>query len=498
MRRVFLLVIALLLLIPLAQPVSRTRAAQLDPDPSESLQDTTSIQVDGATRYQTIEGFGVNANSRSWDLGNPVSFTPQIDTLVDDVGATIWRVVVESHEDWEVTNDNADPDTFNTTYYNALYETNKFKKLWAMIDYLEQKDVSTIYLGVMGCLPEWMGRCTLPDDGSMDDEWVEMITSLVNYARNTKHLRIDLLGPLNEEDMPNADSQEGPRMSAERYVTLMTKLSARLDALDMGDLRLAGPDLAGAERATTYLDALASDSDLAAKYDHFSAHRYGSTDFGLTSAIQASDLSRLTPWVSEYSGLCPNFKCDQGIAVTPDEDWAFARDTFDYLLSYLDDGVTAAMVWDGYDSYYEHHETYTYWGLISYDPDTEVYSSTKRLFMVRHTYRFIPAGMQRIDATSANAGIVSMSAFHNSATSKLTLVGRNHMSEPQTMSITLNNVGSPGDLQLYQTTPSVDWSESSVSPDSTKTYTITLAANSMFTLTNVSPEKLTYIPFFRN
>ncbi|NNJ13187.1 Ig-like domain-containing protein [Chloroflexales bacterium ZM16-3] len=477
--------IAILLIGVLSQALFTTHAAYID-EPGIP-QAATSIQVDGATRYQTIEGFGVNANSRSWDLANPGSFTPQIDTLMDDVGANIWRVVVESHKDWEVTNDNADPNSFNTAFYNTLYETEKFKKLWAMLDYLDKRGTKTIYLSVMGCLPDWMGGCYLPDDGSQDDEWVEMIASMVNYARTTKHLRIDYLSPINEGDLTHPASTEGPHMTATQYVTIMKKLSAKLDALGLGDLRLIGPDIALADNAADYLSAMAAEPALVEKYDHFASHRYERGESALVGAIAASDYPSLTPWVTEYSGLCPNTKCDIGQQVTPDENWQFTTDTFDYLLSYLDDGVTGALAWEGYDSYYEHHANYSYWGLIGYNVDTQVYSPTKRLYVARLAYRFITAGMQRIDATSDNLTLVNASAFQDSSTGKIVVIGRNLTSSPLTVSINLRGVGTPGTLQLYQSTKSVDWSESSVTP-SGGSYTLNLQADSMFTLTNVSSD----------
>src|SRR6266511_1726295 len=59
----------------------------------------------------TIEGFGVNANSGSWNDGE---LRPALDMLVDHLGATIWRVILDN-ADWEATNDNADTNTFNWT-----------------------------------------------------------------------------------------------------------------------------------------------------------------------------------------------------------------------------------------------------------------------------------------------------------------------------------------------------------------------------------------------
>ena len=52
-----------------------------------------NVRIDAAQSYQTFDGFGVNANSASWNNGK---LAPAVDALVDTMGATVWRVIVES------------------------------------------------------------------------------------------------------------------------------------------------------------------------------------------------------------------------------------------------------------------------------------------------------------------------------------------------------------------------------------------------------------------
>src|SRR5712672_2114706 len=88
---------------------------------------TVWLQIDGLKKLQKMDGIGVNANTRSW---NGEELKPALDLLLDSMHATIWRVIVETVEKWEDVNDNSDPFTFNWDYYNKLYETPKFKKVW--------------------------------------------------------------------------------------------------------------------------------------------------------------------------------------------------------------------------------------------------------------------------------------------------------------------------------------------------------------------------------
>src|SRR5262245_47689452 len=67
------------------------------------------VVVDGAQRFQRIDGFGVNANPAGW---SSTERRVVLDTLTEGLGARIWRVIVEN-ADWEATNDNDDPRSFD-------------------------------------------------------------------------------------------------------------------------------------------------------------------------------------------------------------------------------------------------------------------------------------------------------------------------------------------------------------------------------------------------
>src|SRR5262245_34251179 len=99
MRRVFLFCFAAFLFFSVHQASAAT------------------LNVDGSQQFQTIDGFGVNVNTGWWNNGE---VKPAIDMLVDQLGANIFRAVIEE-SDWESTNDDANPNNFNWTYYNALF-----------------------------------------------------------------------------------------------------------------------------------------------------------------------------------------------------------------------------------------------------------------------------------------------------------------------------------------------------------------------------------------
>src|SRR5512137_2438779 len=77
-----------------------------------------TVTIDGAQTYQTIDGFGVNANARSW-VNNELR--PVIDALIDQGGMTLFVVQQGGNSNWEAPNDNSDPNVMNWTYYNSVY-----------------------------------------------------------------------------------------------------------------------------------------------------------------------------------------------------------------------------------------------------------------------------------------------------------------------------------------------------------------------------------------
>ena len=70
------------------------------------------VRIDATKTFQTFDGIGVNANTRSW---NEKELEPALNLLLDSMHATIWRVLVETVEKWEDVNDNNDPFTLSSS-----------------------------------------------------------------------------------------------------------------------------------------------------------------------------------------------------------------------------------------------------------------------------------------------------------------------------------------------------------------------------------------------
>ena len=197
----------------------------------------TALTINGNQRFQTIDGFGISANSASWDNGE---LRPAIDKLIDENGSTIWRVVIEM-ADWEATNDDADPDNFNWTYYNTIYSSPRFEELWATIAYLNQKGVTNpADAQLHGPGPHVVGRGgsavfhgrRVGRDGRFGRRTTPATTG--NSSSGFLHLTMNPTGTASKE--PDG-TPHNMRESCANW-------RQKLDANGIGDLRFIGPDTA--------------------------------------------------------------------------------------------------------------------------------------------------------------------------------------------------------------------------------------------------------------
>jgi O-glycosyl hydrolase len=425
----------------------------------------TALTLNGNTRYQTIDGFGISANSLSWNNGE---LRPAIDRLHDEGGSTIWRVVIDM-ADWEATNDDSNPNNFNWAYYDTIYSSAKFEELWATMAYLNQKGVTNLLmLNFMGRGPSWLGGADLPT--ALEDEWVETVASAAYYARNNRHLQFGLFAPNNESDW---DGIEGIRMDRWQHARVMAKLAAKLDAIGLGDLRLIGPDTAAIGAGVNdYLPSLMDEPTVMAKLDHFTFHNYAGDSGGADSAIRNSAYPSKNFWISEVSNI-----------------WD--------ALTHLSQGPAAILVWDGYDSVYNHailagrgssppNDAGNGPALLSYSTSTRLYTPRKAFYEFTQLFKFVPAGSVRIAATESSSN-VTVYAFHHVASGRVTLVGRNAGSSNVTFSGTLTNLPTVPAFEFYRTTSSTNMERTSDVTVTGQTFSFSAPANGVFTLTYAGP-----------
>ena len=420
-----------------------------------------SLSINGAEKYQTIDGFGTNINSLSWTNDNSKA---AIDLLADQMGQTLWRVVFDM-EDWEATNDNTDANTPNWAYYNALYSNAKFQNLWGTLRYLNQKGFNeTIALSFMGRVPGWMGSTTI--NASQEDEAVEMIATLVYYARNTEHVQFGTLDPFNETDW---DGIEGPQLASTKYVRLLNKLSVKLDAMGLSDVRLLGPNTASISSGVgTYMPAMMADSVVMNKVDHFGFHSYIADAGGADEKIKNSVYSSKNFWMTEYANPADAF-------------------------SLLGQNASALFVWEGFDSVYNHailagrgsqpgNDAVGYVPL-AYNQSNHAYTPRKEFYQNAQLFKFVPPGAVRIAATGATGGLSSY-AFYHQDSERVSIVARNTGSSA-TVSATLTNLPAVTRFAYYKTDGSNNMAQGADVSVTAGVFSFSVPSGAIVTLTGV-------------
>jgi O-glycosyl hydrolase len=444
-----------------------------------------TLTLDGSRAYQTIDGFGVNANHRSWTNNELV---PVLNALVNQAGITQFRIIFDQMN-WEAVNDNSDPNVMNWSYYNTIYSSPDFQALWGMVRYLNQMGLTNgIMLNFQGQGPAWMGGTNLTP--GMEDECAETIASLLVYARSNQNLHFNIVGPLNEPDIP----QYGIGIStAAQYITVMHDLSALLDTNGLGDIRFVIPDLGNGNPSgytgTNWLPQLLADPLVMSKLANIGLHSYlpdGGNSVGVARTIQQSAYPGTHFWMTEFNTWCESCVTCVGGTNT----WSFSRGLVEYLLGHLANGASAAFVWEGYDSFYYMTDCWSYYGLFAVDninATPKTYTPRQAFYTFSQVTRYVRPGAQRISLTGTNTLLPAL-AFCNTNNNQVTIIGINEDTSPAVLSGTLSSLPAITNLELIYTSATTNLCDAGPNRVVAGAFTATIPADSVFTLvgSNVS------------
>jgi O-glycosyl hydrolase len=444
-----------------------------------------SLQIDASRKFQRIDGIGVNANTRSW---NGDELKPALRLLLDSMHATVWRVIVETAEKWEEENDNNDPFSFNWEYYNRLYETPKFQKAWDMIAYLNHMGVTNnLMINFMGAVPEWMGKRTIKP--GLEDEYVEMIVSFFYYAKNKRRLQFGLISPTNESDLIIPNHSEGPSLNENQYAVLLRKLIDRMAAMGMGEIQLVAPDVANmVDGVKKYIPELMKDSVIMRKTAYLGLHSYGGYYANVDSLIKKSAYPGKSFWMTEWNAWCNG--CDDGIL--GEYNYDFAAKCIGYLFDILQNGAAAAFVWEGYDSYYEHHADvpvpFSYWGMLAYEPVSNTYSPRKNFYAIQQVSKFVTPGSWRIAVSEPGDSLVVL-AFYDDSSRRVSIVGINKKNSPVTINGSLANLPAIDKFEMHYTNSDKNMYKNPDIKMMGKVFKTVIPSNCIFTLTGIASER---------
>ena len=435
--------------------------------------------VNGANTYQTIHGLGVNVNPQSWNV-NPESVKNVLDSLITGMGCTSFRLMYDD-SDWEVINDNNDPDSYNWDYYDAVYSAPRFTCVWNMVEYLNSKGITDITLSPDGAAPAWMGG-TLLKKGA-EEEYAEMMASMVYYGikRWSPAIHFCMLSPINET---TCGGGEGPLMTPDQLGAIFSNLATHLIRDGINDVTLIGPD-----DCYNYsnVPAMITNKITMSKLTHFGGHQYGddtSRSEELIEAVRNSDYKDREVIMTEVNAICNG--CDGG---EYNSDYGFnkyAGPAYKYVLKHLNVGVTGIQIWEGYDSQYHHPNrslTWSMWGIFAVN-DTirpDVYTKRTHYDVFKQLFKFVKPGYTRVDI-STSLPEMTISAFYNEADGTIVITGKNDGSSAQTLEGILKSIPEVSTLKYYFTDALHNFSRGTDVSVSNQTFSKSIPATCVFTL----------------
>jgi O-glycosyl hydrolase len=464
---------------------------------AEGQERTICINIDGAIRYQKLDGFGVNINPAWWykgEYGSAETIIPALDMLIDSLGATIFRVVIEEI-DWEAVNDDNDPDHFNWDYYNSVFSNKKFCCIWNTLRYLNSRGITNnLMISFMGAGPSpaplegkdpaksWMGGTDYSISQDKEDEFAESLAAFLFYLRNTAKVSFSLVSPMNETDVTSWSKKadhpdgivEGPNIpDPAQYIRVVGKLARKLDSTGMSDIRFVAPDAAGEKLFAGVMEEMLKDNYLMGKLACWGVHQYGDDAANYLNLInRPANLSRAY-WVTETAGI-------------------------GNMLGQLDDDARAYIFWDGFDCVYQHGRRNGYgdvppndWAfwmtpedgkpLLEYDQVTGNWRPRKQFYQHAQLMRFVKTGAVRVGLTGQDS-ILQSYAFIN-PDGQLIITGRNSAYYRITLNGKLDNIDPPGNMKMFFTGKNENMAEGKEISLSGDSFSVVIPPDCIFTIT---------------
>jgi O-glycosyl hydrolase len=363
---------------------------------------SAKVTVDFSARRQLIDGFGVNINSKYWAGGK---LAPVVDLLIDDLGATLFRLDHYGRANWMDPQNTRDRSVLNREEYDRVYEGRDFQNAAGMARHLNARGIEP-YITISGVPPRWM--CA--EDGKTLEAYDDYADMAADYAAwlKAQGVRFRLFGPLNETDL---GPPEGPLVDPDGYVMALKAIVRKLDERGLRDVQLVA-----AEQGTynlNYARAIFTCPALRDRVAVFGVHAY--SDFradDLVKFLEEANGGKTRAWMTEFNDLKQDMEHEQLLATK----------LYERLMRLLDSGMNGALVWDAFDNYHDHDETWTQFGLLTNTWD--VFEPKKRYAAARHVFRFVRPGFHRIEARSTHPD-VQVLAFASEDGASLTVAGMN-------------------------------------------------------------------------
>ena len=349
------------------------------------LTKSCTITVRPQERRQTISGFGVNINGRYWDNG---TLAPVVDRLIDDLGATLFRLDVYGKSNW------VDPDgtlgrekALSRENLDRVHASAVFQSGLGMARHFNARGIEP-YVTLSGIVPPWMCAAdgkTLADVGS----YCRMAADFASWLRRSG-VRFHLFGPQNETDI---GPPEGPAVSPQAFVDMTRALAKRFDEAGLADVKFVVAEQAWF--CHSFLEPFNNAPDLRGRIAALGMHTYADNEpvADVVGRWRAGPHQDAPVWMTEYGDL------DQ----TGEQEFYFAWAILRRLFHLLKGGMNGALNWDAFDNYHDHDETWSIYGLIR--TGLRTFTPKKRYYACRHVYRFARPGCVRVECAADTDGV---------------------------------------------------------------------------------------------
>ena len=242
-----------------------------------------TIQVDGATRYQTFAGFGAALTPFEWDgiyrahdPTQPAKVTASQTNreaiarlLFTDLGIAHARLFVSG---FEPTNDNADPFTLNLTGFDWT-RVNWLTDFLALARPAGMQSWWVTFMTTFNQSEDWLrlpgDPCRL-DPAKIDEEVEWLLAGALRFRE--AGFELPYLAVQNEPDL-GPGCPNGPPISVEDYVTIVKRLGARMRAEGL-TTQIIVSDGWIPQNALRYMQAVLDDPDARQYVSVLAYHAY--------------------------------------------------------------------------------------------------------------------------------------------------------------------------------------------------------------------------------
>lgn len=431
------------------------------------------ITITTSQQYQTIEGFGAFASIAPWKIKSGVFWVDVdlnavgfYDSLVTELGATMWRTNVPS--------DGFEPSagSFNRNDGGVRGWVSTINQLKAAAGRNGEplRFISSCWSppgwmkdgGIAACLVEGapaLNATTCKLSVGMEDDLGRHFAEWVDVIKDGTGIDLYALSIQNEAAF--SEPYESCVYDGPRYTAVLKTVAPIVRAV-APDIKFFGAEHMSFAFPNTFENSIRADATARSYMHAWAVHGYTNGVQTDTGAYSGSTPTDKVFWMTETSGG------GYGSGVN---DWPGAMTLGRNILSYLKGGKMAAWTW---------------WSLqdVVSDPATDPGnyclvisgSKTAKYYVSSHFYRFVRPGARQVGSAS-NDGQVEVVAFRHPTTNCVTIVLINTAGVDKTVNVTGAGVTS---FEMHVSTSA----SKRVKTTSVGTTGITVPASSVVTLVN--------------